>query len=169
MTVGLMVYREDLSAAGGGAPSALRLVGILEGDGSFAYDAGYLRWDGARALSFSLPLREEPYPEPDTLAYFTGLLPEGRALASLASRLGRSEDDYLGLLGSCGLDCVGDVVICPEGYVGTRRYRKTGLAEIKGAFSALAGGFGAESLAASRLSLAGTQDKIGLFVDGDDL
>lgn len=132
--MGLKIYREIEPALSGAGPEGLRLIGTLEKDGSFAYSESYLCWEDARALSFSLPLREKPYPEAEAVAYFTGLLPEGRALASLATRLGRSEDDYLGLLGSCGLDCVGDIIICPGEYAETRRYRKTSLAKLKEAF-----------------------------------
>lgn len=165
--MGLRIYRENAAAAFDAADK-LRLVGILEADGSFRYDEEYLRWDDANSLSFSLPLRSEPYEEAETLAYFKGLLPEGRALASLASRLGKSEDDYLGLLECCGLDCVGDVIICPEGYTGTRGYSKTSLVELREAFFGSHAGSASEALVSSRLSLAGTQDKIGLFVDASD-
>lgn len=167
--MGLKIYREIEPALSGAGPEGLRLIGTLEKDGSFAYSESYLCWEDARALSFSLPLREKPYPEAEAVAYFTGLLPEGRALASLATRLGRSEDDYLGLLGSCGLDCVGDIIICPGEYAETRRYRKTSLAKLKEAFSKSPGVSSSNSLATSRLSLAGTQDKVGLYVEGADL
>lgn len=167
--MGLNVYREANLPANCGDPGKLMLVGTLEEDGTFAYSSSYLLWEGARALSFSLPLSAHPYSREEALPYFTGLLPEGKALAALAMRLGRSEDDYFGLLESCGLDCVGDVVICPNEYTGVRRYKKTSLTELAKAFSKSPSESMSRSLATSRLSLAGTQDKIGLFVDGGDL
>lgn len=167
--MGLNIYREMRHAAKADESRSVRLVGSLNKDGSFVYDESYLCWDGARALSFSLPLREQPYSEDEAFAYFAGLLPEGKALTALAARLGRSEDDYLGLLESCGLDCIGDVVICPEEYAGVRHYRKTSLGDLREAFLKFPHTSSADSLAVSRLSLAGTQDKMGLFAEGLDL
>ena len=167
--MGLSIYREGDPSIGARAAENLRLVGTLEKDGSFSYSESYLSWEEARALSFSLPLRKEPYAEEECLPYFAGLLPEGMALSSLAMRLGRAENDYFGLLESCGLDCVGDVIICPESYTGTRGYRKMSLDELRRGFSTAPGKASSDSLVASRLSLAGTQDKIGIYVDGEDL
>lgn len=167
--MGLNIYREDHLSINTSATGSLRLVGTLEKDGSFSYSESYLAWEEARALSFSLPLRKEPFSEEESLPYFTGLLPEGMALSSLAMRLGRAESDYFGLLESCGLDCVGDIIVCPESYTETRRYKKTSLEELRQAFSMAPGKASSESLATSRLSLAGTQDKIGIYVDGENL
>ncbi len=165
----LEIYREILSTSSAEASKNLLLIGVLEKDGSFTYAETYLTWEKARPISFSLPLRKESYSETEALPYFAGLLPEGKALSSLAMRLGKAENDYLGLLETCGLDCVGDIIICPRDYIGIRRYRKTTLANLKKTFSKSSGESSANVLAASRLSLAGTQDKIGLLIDGANL
>ncbi|MGN0078324.1 MAG: HipA domain-containing protein, partial [Coriobacteriales bacterium] len=112
---------------------------------------------------------KELYTEEESLPYFTGLLPEGAALSSLAMRLGRAESDYFGLLESCGLDCVGDIIICPENYIGVRRYRRTSLEKLGREFSTAPRKASSNSLASSKLSLAGTQDKIGLYIGGTNL
>lgn len=152
----LRIFREYLGK--------IQVLGTLSDDGSFAYDNRYLAESDAQAVSFSLPLRPEPYEEAQALPYFKGLLPEGRSLSNLAARLGRSEEDYLGILHECGLDCVGDVIIRPEIYREERRYRKTSAQELGSAFFSNAGSTAADALSTARLSLAGTQDKIGLYV-----
>ena len=155
----LQVYRDYLGE--------IQLVGLLSPDGRFAYDEGYLGRANAHALSFSLPLQEATFSQAQALPYFKGLLPEGRALAALAARLGRAEEDYIGILAECGLDCIGDIVLKPEDYQGLRSYKKIGIKELEEKLAKSNTVF-ADVLTETRLSLAGTQDKIGLFIDGGE-
>lgn len=139
-------------------------VGSISQDGaSFAYDASYLARPDAVPLSLSLPLRKEPFDAAAFRPYFEGLLAEGAARQALASALQISEDDYLGLLVACGRECVGDVL------AGTAQspwldeppgYDRIAPGELDGMFGDLPGS--ASENAASRLSLAGTQSKVGL-------
>ena len=140
----LRIYREYLGE--------IQFIGLLREDGSFAYEDSYLTHPDAQPISHSLPLRFEPYEEYQALPYFKGLLPEGRSLSSLAARLGRSENDYIGLLSECGLDCVGDIIICPESYRAKREYRKISLDELKKAFSETSPESHARVFSSSRLS-----------------
>lgn len=140
---------------------ALQVVGELGDDGSYTYDTSYLASSDSRALSHSLPLQAETFTPAQARPYFEGLLPEGTALASLAADLGRRADDYLGILAECGLDCVGDVIINPDAYTEKQGYEPIVFEDLAGlerpSASAVRGG------GPSRLSLAGTQSKVGLF------
>lgn len=143
----------------------LQQIGTLHADCSFSYDSNYVASPNAQALSFSLPLRTEPYSKAEALPYFRGLLPEGKSLTSLALRIGRSENDYLGILLDCGLDCVGDVIINPNISVSKRCYKKITFEHLASIIEQNSSLTAANALAFSRLSLAGTQDKIGIFID----
>ncbi|GAB4099162.1 type II toxin-antitoxin system HipA family toxin [Sinomonas halotolerans] len=82
----------------------------------FSYLPGYLA-AGGEAVATTLPLSPRPV---DAAAgavppFFTGLLPEGRRLASLRRAVKTSADDELGLLMAAGSDPVGDVQIVPHG------------------------------------------------------
>ncbi len=138
-------------------------VGVIDvsTEPSFQYSNDYLEMPEAAPLSASLPLQQDPFPEPAILPYFDGLLPEGPARSALASELQLPEDDYLSMLEACGKDCIGDIVVS-----------KTSLDHLEGSYEAidmrqLVKLFANEkSIAiqntASRLSLAGTQTKTGL-------
>lgn len=152
----LSVYRD--------APEGLLLLGRLfqaERAVSFQYDEGYLASPLAAPVSLSLPLRTEAYGEDELMPYFRGLLPEGAALENLCRSMEIAETDYFGMLAACGLDCIGDVIINPGSYRGERGYEPVSLDQIK----AMAGKPGSIdlSLEKARLSLAGTQNKCGLF------
>lgn len=68
-------------------------------------------------VATTLPLSSRPVETPAGAvpAFFTGLLPEGRRLASLRRAVKTSADDELGLLMAAGGDPVGDVQIVPHG------------------------------------------------------
>ena len=85
-----------------------RLLGRINLDPvTFSYDPGYLADPDARAVSCSLPLRNEAYSESALVPYFDGLLPEGAARRAIAAQLGIEPDDYLLLLLRCGLETMG--------------------------------------------------------------
>lgn len=154
----LTVYRdfpEDPLPAG--------ILARTEGEVAFRYHEDYLASPAAAPLSLSLPLQAEPYTEEELTPYFRGLLPEGAALENLCRSLGIPQDDYIAMLAACGLDCLGDVIIDPAVYTETRSYEAVSLDQIK----EMAGKPGKidESLEMARLSLAGTQNKCGLFHD----
>ena len=85
------------------------------GDLKFQYEAAYLS-SGGKPVATTLPLSAEPM----TLgggaapAFFAGLLPEGRRLYAISSRIKTSIDDDLGLLLEIGADLIGDVQILAE-------------------------------------------------------
>lgn len=147
------------------------VVGRIDREhGLFMYDEGYLAAPNAIALSNSLPLRPEPFNEGEFRPYFEGLLAEGVSRQALMSQLQIPENDYLSLLAACGKDCIGDVVISDEsigdsiqrapmkaGYDGVSRD------DLRRMFESFPSA--ARENAASRLSLAGAQNKVGLAHD----
>ncbi|MEY8461539.1 HipA domain-containing protein [Eggerthellaceae bacterium 24-137] len=154
----LTVYRDS--------PDGLIALGHLTrkaGEILFQYDTDYLGSPLAAPLSLSLPLQETAFSEEKLTPYFRGLLPEGAALENLCRSMGIAPSDYFGMLAACGLDCLGDIVINPDAYTAKRAYEPVCLDQIK----AMAGQPGKidQSLETARLSLAGTQNKCGLFHD----
>jgi serine/threonine-protein kinase HipA len=81
----------------------------------FRYRADYLADPGPPVAS-TLPLTDEPQTSAAGAvpAFFAGLLPEGRRLASLRRAVKTSADDELSLLLAVGADPVGDVRVVPE-------------------------------------------------------
>lgn len=154
----LTVYRDFPEG-----PLPAGILARTEGEVAFRYHEDYLASPAAAPLSLSLPLQAEPYTEEELTPYFRGLLPEGAALENLCRSLGIPQDDYIAMLAACGLDCLGDVIIDPAVYTETRSYEAVSLDQIK----EMAGKPGKidESLETARLSLAGTQNKCGLFHD----
>lgn len=151
--------------------SALMPVGRIAGSRAsgflFAYDSGYMDRPDAIPLSMSLPLGQKAFPESAFRPYFEGLLAEGEPRRRLCAEAGVREDDWLSLLAYCGRDCIGDVVAWDAAQDGAPPSKAikasftpvlpSELRAILGSSSGIAG-----SNSASRLSLAGTQDKLGL-------
>ena len=155
-------------------------VGIIlrdeEGVTGFLYVPAYIDDPHAMELSCSLPLVSNAYTEAQLQPYFEGLLPEGAPRRALAERNSVNEDDYLELLGIVGRDCIGDVVIYEHDFEDERdpniqdeesrthimaaSYSPVTLQDIDGKLKN--NETVAEATSASRLSLTGTQRKIGL-------
>lgn len=93
-------------------------VGLLEQDEtgrlSFAYDPEYLAQNKV-AISVSMPLREEAFPDAVARPFFSGLLPDERARQRLASALGVSRENAFGLLEIIGGECAGALSLVPQG------------------------------------------------------
>ena len=140
-------------------------VGVISKNGStFSYDPSYLACPSSIPLSLSLPLQNDPFEAATFRPYFEGLLSEGMARRALAAELQLPEEDYLGLLAQCGRDCIGDVVITTEP-VAELNIRSMSYEAISiETFRHMMLDFpeAAQANASSRLSLAGTQNKIGL-------
>lgn len=152
----LAIYRE--------LDGALLRVGTVEstqGTRRFTYDASYLKMPGARGLSYSLPLREQPFSEDEFSPYFKGLLPEGEALALISDHLDPLSCDYLQLLATYGLDCIGDVIVNPHAYRENRGYAPVEVSHLAALTDSAP--YIQQVLHAERLSLAGTQHKVGAY------
>lgn len=138
----------------------------------FAYAPDYLTQQDAPAISVSMPLGEEPYPDKIARAYFSGLLPDERARRRLASALGITEGNAFGLLEVIGGECAGALSLLPEGEPlhgleeqPLEALSEKRLIEILDLLRAKPLLGGEEGI---RLSLAGAQDKLAVcVVDGE--
>ncbi len=99
------VYKQGVLAA------RLERVGD---DIKFSYLPDYLA-AGLPEVATTLPLTSEPVLTSggSAPAFFAGLLPEGRRLAAVASRLKISRDNDLGVLLEIGADLIGDTQVLP--------------------------------------------------------
>lgn len=142
-------------------------VGTIDrAKGAFAYCPDYLDDPHAFQLSFSLPLQEKPFPEEKFRPYFEGLLPEGLPRRAKAERLGIRESDYLSMLGLSGFDCIGDVAVGPADASPAEATEQLAPIDLQDLIGKLLKGQPIEAMSDGiRLSLAGTQDKMGLYHD----
>lgn len=91
-----------------------RLAGLLSEVDSgyeFAYMPEYLALKDARAVSLTLPLREEPYTSNVLFPFFDGLIPEGWLLDVAIRNTDISVLDRMSLLLLCCKDCIGAVSV----------------------------------------------------------
>lgn len=150
------------------------LVGVLtqlaDGSMSFAYAPGWLSAPTRFAVSLRLGLRAEPWGEPAHV-FFSNLLPEADIRRQLCSKLGISVDNDFALLAAIGGDCAGALsLVDPEVAAPARRadYRRLTHDALEGiatnqVFSSLDASRGV------RLSLAGAQDKLPVFMEGESI
>lgn len=137
----------------------------------FTYDPDWLR-AAATPLSLSLPLREEPYSDPECRPFFAGLLPEGDFLKAIARSFGISAENPFSVLREIGGECAGAVSLVEPGavppFVAAPEPRWLSDREL----AALLGELPTHPLMADRdddegirLSLAGTRDKLGVLLN----
>jgi serine/threonine-protein kinase HipA len=134
---------------------------------SFSYDSAWRTRKGRFPLSLTLPISPHEYVGGAAQAFFANLLPEGAARQAICARLGISPDNDFELLRVIGGECAGALSLIdparppadPEdfGYEELQRHRLQELVE-DDAVPLLIGG------AATRLSLAGAQDKLPVAV-----
>lgn len=95
------------------------IVGSLtidrHGEMGFSYAVGWLAAPESRALSFSLPKREEPYSRRECRPFFEGLLPEESQRIAVAEALGVSRGNEFKLLDELGGEVAGAISLWPEG------------------------------------------------------
>lgn len=132
------------------------------GEIQFEYDAGYLKDDGAIALSRRLPLKDGPSARREAGMWLDGLLPEGERRVRIAAQAGVSRMSTYSMLESIGRECAGAVEIVPQG--GKRNSWKIPVLEEE--IEQMIDGLDMAPLGparhAARLSLAGAQWKFGL-------
>jgi len=85
-----------------------------EGQYEFAYDADYLRFRSSDFITFSMPVREEPYTDNRLFPFFEGLIPEGWLLEIAASSWKINRNDRMGLVLACCQNCIGAVSVVPK-------------------------------------------------------
>lgn len=147
-------------------------VGSLEFEGDrqlcFRYAARWLESPGARAISLSLPLTDQPYQDEAARSFFMGLLPWRRSRSVICNKRGVSGDNPLALLETVAGDCAGAVSLAAGDAAGRQRgYLEISRAQLKDLAAAgpvlpqLSGAGGI------RLTLTGPRDKLPVYLDGN--
>lgn len=93
------------------------LAGILtetdEGEYKFQYDTTYIKKSPTQFLTFTMPVREEPYVDNHLFPFFEGLIPEGWLLDIASKNWKINRRDRMGLLLACCKNCIGAVSVHP--------------------------------------------------------
>jgi serine/threonine-protein kinase HipA len=93
------------------------LAGILtetnEGEYVFKYDNNYVQEHPQDFLTFSMPVRTEPFIENRLFPFFEGLIPEGWLLDIASKNWKLNRNDRMGLLLACCKNCIGAVSVEP--------------------------------------------------------
>ncbi|WP_216825450.1 type II toxin-antitoxin system HipA family toxin [Kiloniella sp. EL199] len=150
-----------------------RLVGTLvrESTGAihFTYDKSWLDWEGAIAVSLSLPLRADRYIGAPVIAVFENLLPDNDSIRRrVAERVGAQGTDAYSMLSKIGRDCIGALQFLPEGEEPTETENLTGETVNETQIEEILKDLDVAPLGIRndhdfRISVAGAQDKTALF------
>ena len=93
------------------------LAGVLtetdDGEFIFKYDKKYIRNYPKQFITFTMPVREEPYTDNRLFAFFEGLIPEGWLLDIASKNWKINTNDRMGLLLACCHNCIGAVSVEP--------------------------------------------------------
>jgi serine/threonine-protein kinase HipA len=93
-----------------------KTAGLLTQDENgyhFQYDEQYISLKGARPVSLTLPLKDQPYTSKVMFPFFDGLIPEGWLLDIAEKNWKLNRRDRMGLLMACCKDCIGAVSVHP--------------------------------------------------------
>lgn len=77
----------------------------------FEYAPDYVKMEGVKPVSLTLPLQEEPYHSSILFPFFDGLIPEGWLLDIAQRNWKLDQRDRMGLLLACCKDCIGSVSV----------------------------------------------------------
>ena len=99
------VYYKDLLAG--------MIIETDDGEYVYQYEKAYAADHPEKFITFTMPVREEPYVENRLFPFFEGLIPEGWLL-EIASRSWKiNKNDRMGLLMACCSNCIGAVSVAP--------------------------------------------------------
>ncbi|MFV0625910.1 MAG: type II toxin-antitoxin system HipA family toxin [Alphaproteobacteria bacterium] len=143
-------------------------IGVLtQKEGKTNLSFKYLE-TATKAISLSLPLKNESYGDRETRGFFESLLPEGDIRKAIAKYEGVSENNPFALLRKIGGECAGAISLYEEGkkpvYGEERKILKYGDIQKKLKASKIPLAILLDNI---RFSLAGAQDKIVItYLDG---
>tara|TARA_Y100000588_G_C13860170_1_gene755861 strand:+ start:398 stop:733 length:336 start_codon:yes stop_codon:yes gene_type:complete len=93
------------------------LAGILtetdDGEYQFQYEIDYVNKYPDQFITFTMPVRKEPYVEKRLFPFFEGLIPEGWLLDIASNNWKINRNDRMGLLLACCKNCIGAVSVNP--------------------------------------------------------
>ncbi len=104
MRRGRVYYKETLAGI---------IMETAEGDFIFTYDAIYVTQHPAKFITFTMPVRTEPYKSDRMFPFFKGLIPEGWLLEIATKNWKIKANDSMGLLLTCCQNCIGAVSVIP--------------------------------------------------------
>lgn len=142
------------------------------GEMVFDYSETWVNNPSAIPLSHSLPLRNERYARRECRAFFAGILPEGDKREIIAKNLGISAKNDFAMLEHIGGECAGAVTFIPSGEKlpeQNERYHhltNQDLADILKILPRRPLMAGDDDI---RLSLAGAQDKIVVYIANNQI
>ena len=84
-----------------------------DGEYVFQYDEKYVKEHSDGFITFSMPVRNEPYRENRLFSFFDGLIPEGWLLDIASDNWKINQNDRMGLLLACCQNCIGAVSVVP--------------------------------------------------------
>jgi len=149
-----------------------QLVQDNHGEINFTYSKEWLEDPRAIPISCSLPLQQETFGKRQCRPYFEGILPEEEQRRLIAKNLGISAKNDFSMLEKIGGECAGAISFLPEGEkptTGNNQYHKLSDSELATILKELpmkpllAGERGV------RLSLAGVQDKLAVYVKNNKI
>jgi len=135
----------------------------------FQYAEVWLQQAHAVPLSIHLPLQPGVFEDVQARPFFANLLPESEMRRVIARRLGLSEQNDFALLEAIGGECAGAVSLLPDDQVpeGTPDHRRLQEDELNQLVDDLPNRPMLAGEAGIRLSLAGAQNKLPVFFDGE--
>jgi serine/threonine-protein kinase HipA len=93
------------------------LSGVLtetdDGEYIFQYDQKYMEQYPTQFITFTIPVRQEPYRDNRLFPFFEGLIPEGWLLDIASKNWKINRNDRMGLLLACCQNCIGAVSVHP--------------------------------------------------------
>lgn len=151
----------------------LGAITLVQGRWQFAYATEWLDWPDAFVLSPHFPFQEAVFidsaDDKRVEWFFENLLPEGGLREALARVAGVSSRDTLGLLRRYGEESAGALTLLPAGtpFPADSHYLPLALDDLRKRITATVG---VPLLASSdnlHMSLAGVQNKLGVYVKND--
>lgn len=135
----------------------------------FQYDSIWLASKEAVPLSLGLPLQTAVFEGDQARPFFANLLPESDLRRMIARKLGLSEQNDFALLEAVGGECAGAVSLLPDDAlpVGEGSYRALDDEELNALIADLPKRPMLAGEQGIRLSLAGAQNKLPVFFDGE--
>lgn len=137
----------------------------------FQYDAAWIKKKGAVPLSLHLPLKTDIYSDDLSRPFFSNLLPEAEIKRIIARHLQISESNDFAMLNSIGGECAGAVSVLPAGFVPVVKpgYQELNDEELHRIITDLPKRPLMAGVEGMRLSLAGAQNKLPVYMEGDKI
>jgi serine/threonine-protein kinase HipA len=135
----------------------------------FQYIDSWVQEKGSYPLSVSLPLKLEPFENNAPRSFFSNLLPEAEIKEAISKNLGISRGNDYDLLKAIGGECAGAVSVLPSGKLPEEKsgYRELDKNLLHKTILELPGKPFLAGDRGIRLSLAGAQNKLPVYIESD--